>query len=79
MKLLLILLCSGMILSACSDGERGVLERDYLTSLADTVYAGEERLVFLGDGTGGFYFDDGFGEDYEGEYGYSRFERRFIS
>ena len=70
---------SGIIFTACTSVDQRSIDSTYLAGLADTVYAGEKRLVFLGDGTGGFFYDDATGEAFEGEFGYSRFERKYVA
>ena len=52
---------------------------DLLTSLVDTVYAGEQGEVLLTNLTGGFYFDDAFRTQNRSEYGYSYWERKLIA
>ncbi|MCF7810867.1 hypothetical protein K9N50_07750 [bacterium] len=52
---------------------------DLLVSLVDTVFAGQNREVFLSDLSGGFYYDDAFRDGKRSDYGFSRFGNRLIA
>jgi hypothetical protein len=52
---------------------------DLIISLVDTVYAGQEREVFLTDLSGGFYYDDVFRNGQRSDYGFSRFGDRLLA
>ena len=68
-----------VIITGCELDERIVL-RKFIDNLADTIYVDEpSREVLLTDGTGGFYYDDAFRTPYRGEYGFSVWQRKFVS
>ncbi len=76
---MILLVISFGLISGCGVENIASVNAEYIDSIADTLYSGESRTVFLSDGTGGFYFDDAFRlEDY-GEYGFSYRERRLMA
>jgi len=78
-KAILLLIVISTFLSGCTREPGLLIDRDYIDSLADTIYAGEDRLVFLSNSTGGYYFDDAFSRPLRSECGYNRGERRIMS
>ncbi|MBC8466135.1 hypothetical protein H8D57_03825, partial [bacterium] len=76
----LILLIQVMLCcSSCSKREKHQIDLHYLNNLADTVYTGQERMVFLTNGVGGWYFDDAFKSKTRGTFGYNRKEEKVLS
>ena len=74
----LIFICA-LLLSGCSDKSVEKISSKLINSLADTIYAGEDRLVLLTDGTGGYYYGDALKAADESCYGYSHREYRLLS
>ena len=75
----IIAIVSICLLIGCETAMKPLIDDEFVESLADTAYSGEQRLVYLSDGTGGFYYDDVFRSPDHGEYGYSRWERRYLA
>jgi len=66
-------------LIGCARSPAPLIDRSFIDGLADTVYVDQSREALLTDLTGGFYYDDGFRSSARGEYGYSRWERRYLA
>ncbi len=64
--------------AGCKKTDEFGIGAGYLETLTDTVYAGEERMIFLSDGVGGFYFDDALGRRLRGSFGFSAGENKYI-
>lgn len=68
-----------LLLSGCVDKEIETISALLIENLADTIYAGENRLVMLTDGTGGYFYDDALKAPTESSFGYSHGEHRLLA
>lgn len=69
---------SSLLTLGCGDGEPSP-ERILIDSLADTVWAGEEREAFLATGTGYYFYDDALGTPRRSQYGFSFYDYRWLA
>jgi len=51
----------------------------FLDSLSDTIYPGDDKFALLTNGIGGWYFDDAFRSSERYEFGYWKWDKRYIA
>jgi len=78
-RIVILLSTSILFLISCSNKSEDTIASHLVENLADTIYAGENRLTMLTDGTGGYYYDDALKRPEESSYGYGQGEYRLLA